>query len=116
MKYLYQRYNGKITKYEWLGKNIKNGNCYIDLATDMIIDKKEILLLGKVSENILELIEQDDYVNGYKIISIDYDVVDPHIECIELDLNNNYQYNFISINQIKDILTKEEFNRRKFEV
>lgn len=30
-------------------------------------------------------------------------------ECIELDLNSNYQYNFISIRQIKTILTKEQY-------
>ena len=111
MKYLYQRNNGIITKYKQIDNNI-----YLDIETGITVNKDEVLLLGKVSKNILELIEQDDYVNGYKVISIDYDVVNPYIDCIELDLNNNYQYNFISINQIKDIVTKEEFNKRKFEV
>ena len=102
-KYIYQRYNGLITKY------IDKGDYYIGCNTGIAIEKNEHLLLGKVSENRIDLIEKDDYVNGYKVISVDYDVMDDTIECIELDLNNNYQYNFISIRQIKTILTKEQF-------
>ena len=102
-KYIYQRYNGLITKY------IDKGDYYIGCNTGIAIEKNEYLLLGKVSENRIDLIEKDDYVNGYKVISVDYDVMDDTIECIELDLNNNYQYNFISIRQIKTILTKEQF-------
>ena len=116
MKCLYQRYDGLITKYEQLDEHIRGGNCYIDTSTNMLVDKNEVLLLGEISENILELIEKDDYVNGYKVISVDYDVVNPHIDCIELDLNNNYQYNFISINQIKSIVTKEQFESVKYEI
>ena len=70
----------------------------------------------KHSKNIIDLIKIDDYVNGYKVISIDYDVINPHIECIELDLNNNYQYNFISINQIKSIVTKEQFEQVQYKI
>ena len=42
--------------------------------------------------------------------------MDDTIECIELDLNNNYQYNFISIRQIKTILTKEQFEANCYKV
>lgn len=70
----------------------------------------------KHSKNIKKLIEAGDYVNGYKVISVDYDVENPYIDCIELDLNNNYQYNFISINQIKSIVTKEQFQSMEYKV
>ena len=109
-KYIYQRYNGLITKY------IDKGDYYIGCNTGIAIEKNEHLLLGKVSENRIDLIEKDDYVNGYKVISVDYDVMDDTIECIELDLNNNYQYNFISIRQIKTILTKEQFEANCYKV
>lgn len=59
------------------------------------------------SSNIIDLIQEGDYVNGYKVISIDRNVPDIHTDCIELDLNNNYEYNFITIHQIKSIVTKE---------
>ena len=42
--------------------------------------------------------------------------MDDTIECIELDLNSNYQYNFISIRQIKTILTKEQFEANCYKV
>lgn len=68
------------------------------------------------SDNIIDLIEVGDFVNGYRVISVDYDVMDDTIECIELDLNSNYQYNFISIRQIKTILTKEQFEVNCYKV
>lgn len=70
----------------------------------------------KHSKNIIDLIEVGDYVNGYKVISVDYDVMDAKTECIELDLNNNYQYNFISANQIKTIITHEQFESIEYKV
>lgn len=68
------------------------------------------------SDNIIDLIEIDDIVNGYKVISVDYDVMNDTTECIELDLNSNYQYNFISIRQIKTILTKEQYMANCYKV
>ena len=68
------------------------------------------------SDNIIDLIEVGDFVNGYKVISVDYDVMNDTTECIELDLNSNYQYNFISIRQIKTILTHEQFDANCYKV
>ena len=70
----------------------------------------------KHSKQLIDLIEVGDYVNGYKVISADYDVIDDKTECIELDLNNNYQYNFISARQIKTILTKEQMASIEYKV
>ena len=61
------------------------------------------------SKHLIDLIEVGDFVNGYRVISVDYDVTNDTTECIELDLNSNYQYNFISIRQIQTILTKEQY-------
>ena len=70
----------------------------------------------KHSKKIIDLIEVGDFVNGYRVISVDYDVTNDTTECIELDLNSNYQYNFISIRQIKTILTKEQFEANCYKV
>lgn len=68
------------------------------------------------SKQLIDLIEVGDFVNGYRVISVDYDVTNDTTECIELDLNSNYQYNFISIRQIQTILTKEQFDANCYEV
>ena len=70
----------------------------------------------KHSKQLIDLIEVGDFVNGYRVISVDYDVMNDTTECIELDLNSNYQYNFISIRQIKTILTKEQFEANCYKV
>ena len=68
------------------------------------------------SKQLIDLIECGDFVNGYKVISVDYDVMNDTTECIELDLNSNYQYNFISIRQIQTILTKEQYMANCYKV
>lgn len=76
------------------------------------LDKGNVMHISEFKKHrkqLIDLIEVGDFVNGYKVISVDYDVMNDTTECIELDLNNNYQYNFISANQIKTIVTKEQF-------
>lgn len=70
----------------------------------------------KHSKQLIDLIEVGDIVNGYRVISVDYDVMNDTTECIELDLNSNYQYNFISIRQIQTILTKEQYMANCYKV
>ena len=83
---------------------------------DWCIFNNEKELIVKYSSNLIDLIQVGDYVNGYKVISIDRDVIDVHTDCIELDLNNNYQYNFITINQIKTIVTEEQMVQISYKV
>ena len=105
-----------------VGEYVRTNNGYITKMTSE--DFIKILLEGKSafgkllkhSKNIIDLIEVGDYVNGYKVISVDYNVIDDKTECIELDLNNNYQYNFISARQIKTIITKEQFASIEYKV
>ena len=106
---------GKIIKFAWLedseGETIKNKVILINgnkVSNDFYYFHKEENIV-KHSKQLIDLIEVGDFVNGYKVISVDYDVMNDTTECIELDLNSNYQYNFISIRQIKTILTKEQY-------
>lgn len=50
-KYIYQRYDGRITKYK------VSGEYYINVEGGIAINKNKQLLLGKVSENIIDLVE-----------------------------------------------------------
>lgn len=103
------------TDYGIIDKVI-NPNFYISMYIEC---EQNLIQRGKIvkhSKNIIDLVEVGDYVNGYKVISIDYDVIDDKTECIELDLNNNYQYNFISARQIKTIVTKEQMASIEYKV
>lgn len=62
------------------------------------------------------MIEVGDYVNRYKVISIDINVPNDCKECIELDRNNTYEYQWISRNEIKTILTKELYQANCYTV
>ncbi len=95
-----------------IGKDDDNN---ILLNTQQILTKAEEKIV-KHSKQLIDLIECGDFVNGYKVISVDYDVMNDTTECIELDLNSNYQYNFISIRQIQTILTKESYMANCYKV
>ena len=109
--------DGKIDKVEkfsaglciWYcenGMNIDECNCIGTHLEDIV----------KHSKQLIDLIKVGDFVNGYRVISVDYDVTNDTTECIELDLNSNYQYNFISIRQIQTILTKEQYMANCYKV
>ena len=109
--------DGRIDKVEIFSVgccvwHCENGMC-IDECNRIGTHLEEIV---KHSKQLIDLIECGDYVNGYKVISVDYDAMNDTIECIELDLNSNYQYNFISIRQIKTVLTKEQFENNCYQV
>lgn len=63
-KYIYQRYNGIITKY------IVDKEYYIAIGTGITTKKNETVLLGKVAENIIDLIEVGDIVNKSEVYEI----------------------------------------------
>lgn len=52
-KYIYQRYNGRIHKYE-----VVNDNYLVETKTGMSFDFRSHLMLGKVSENLIDIIEE----------------------------------------------------------
>ena len=101
--------NGKIDK-------VINNNYYMSQYIECekgIVDKENI---AKHSKEIIDLIEVGDYVNGYKVISIDTNAPNNCKECIELDRNNAYEYQWISRNEIETILTKEQYMQNYYAV
>ena len=85
--------------------NSPNCNCKHVSCEHNYYDEENII---KVSDNLIDLIETGDYVNGYKVDFIQNGYV---------VFNNNHP-NKINIypKDIKSIVTKEQFNSVKYEV
>lgn len=100
-KYIYQRYNGIITKY------IVDKEYYIAIGTGITTKKNETVLLGKVAENIIDLIEVGDYVNLERIL----DITGDYIRTTETIHNK-----FWLAKNIYSILTHEQYNANCYKV
>ena len=110
-KYIYQRYNGQLRKYE-----VVKDNYLVDIKTGMSFDFKSHMMFGKLSDNIIELIEIGDYVNGQEVVTVygyDEDGNDKDgLGIIEVD---DFAYDvYLKDLNIKSIVTREEFEERKF--
>lgn len=91
-------------------------NCFIKLPNRKTPLQCHRDYIVKHSKNIIDLIEVGDCVNGYKVISIDINAPNDCKECIELDRNNTYEYQWISRNEIKTILTKEQYMQNCYKI
>lgn len=78
--------------------------------------------LAKVSHNIIDLIQENDFVNGEKVSSIQYDGMGfEHIRCVQTickfdDLDNQFYTETYFNKDIKSIVTKEQFERMSYKV
>lgn len=111
---------GKVNKIESAGSGVRFGG---EFLTDTIIQFND----GKVyerrvrdkdivnhSKNIIDLIEVEDYVNGYKIIAINYKE-----NYITIQNINEFGENGIKVlqeDEIKTILTKEQMEANCYTV
>lgn len=108
---MYQRYNGIITEYK------ESGDYYIDCKTGMASKKDETLLLGKVSANIIKLIEVGDYVNGREVKHIAMFEGSPdYLKLIFVDETHLIPSDTCENDEIKTILTKEMYEANCFKV
>ena len=74
--------------------------------------KKEIV---KHSKNLIDLIKEGDYVNGYKTIELKKSNIKDDGICILVYRNHQYeQWETIFENEIKTILTHEQFEKNAF--
>ena len=109
---------GNIDKIacEFDKNNWRSKNTYGELIVRCLDNIYLLDDIVKHSKNIIDLIEVGDYVNGYKVISIDTNAPNDRKECIELDRNNTYEYQWISRNEIETILTKEQYQANCYTV
>lgn len=87
-----------------------------DIEITPVIDKNTII---KASNNIIDLIEVGDYVNGHKVTKLGFDKLFLNcktIECHQEDLSKGYEgVTFVYTNKdIKSIVTKEQFESMKY--
>lgn len=90
---------------------------------DYLIEDKEYGAMGcfiddmvKHSSNIIDLIEEGDYVNGYKVLNVINEEPCPSGKCVDIESNMDSSYCTFWDNDIVDIVTKEQFEERKFYV
>lgn len=94
-----EKYYDKMEKY------------YYYLTDNGLIVSEENII--KASENIIDLIEVGDYVNGEKVTSaepVDKNDTDRYLGF------GDYDYYIHDSEDIKDIVTKEQFESMKYEV
>ena len=72
----------------------------------------------KASNNIIDLIEIGDYVNGKKVVFIDedYNVAVDENDITTRDFEGRYEFLTIKKEDIKSIVTKEQFALMEYEV
>lgn len=101
-KYIYQRHDGKINKY------IDTGDYYISCETGMSCASGSCLL-GKVEDNLVELVEAGDYVNGQEVIEV-------RKQDGKIYLMTGYVPQIYIKEEIKTIVTHEQFRSIEYKV
>lgn len=96
-----QGYIGKV-KNNW----VIDGKC--KLENDKYILRKNIV---KHSKDIIDLIEKNDYVNGYKVYEVREDEIVVYLERKPINC-----YNYIMADEIKSIITKEQMKQIEYRI
>lgn len=107
-KYIYQRYNGEIRQFE-----VIDNNYLVDTKTGMSFDFRSHLMLGKVSEDLIDLIQCGDYVNGKQVSNVDK--ID-NINFIEWTDGDMYKTEIENDKFIETIVTKEMMESISYKV
>lgn len=81
-----------------------------DLYKEDLEDDEEIVT--KASFNIIDLIEEGDYVNGRKVYQVGYNFQDDFV----LKMSKSNYDDFIYPNEIKTVVTKERFKQMSYKV
>lgn len=107
---MYIRYLGNIDKIIAVIIDEHNSNLNRVYAENETVFFSEI---EKASFDLIDLIEVGDYVNGYKVLFIDKDLGNTkNIKCID----NSEERACFYEEDIKDIVTKEQFEAMKYVV
>lgn len=112
---------GYIAKVEDIGENIImcDSDIYSDYEIAPVLVGEQMKLITKHSFNIIDLIQLGDYVNGDEIIIVySYDENGNDKDGLGICLvDDDYAYyKFLEEIDIKNIVTKEQFNRVMYKV
>ena len=121
VRYKYENYI-YIGKIKFISEVMSGLDETLQLDIDNCMEEilKEDVIKSRPKEKIIELIEIGDYVNGCKIIDICIDEI-TNLKYLETDItefDNVYACGHINIyeNDIKSIVTKEQFKNMEYEV
>lgn len=109
-KYIYQRYNGIITKY------IVADEYYINTEAGIATKKDETVLLGKVSTKVIDLVEVGDIVNNYIVLDVMENLQTGEIH---LEMPSSYPKKgscAIYNDEIETILTHEQYEQNCYKI
>ena len=106
---MYVRTNEGIDKFEYKYKH-NEYDFYIYHFQKRNMSNPEFYIIGKPSFNLTELIEKGDYVNGVRITEI------KDGKPFKEDYNDPYFSYYFEEEDIKSIVTKEQFESMKYKV
>ena len=100
-----------------VGEYFRTNTGYIDKLNTywLFNDKYKKLNITKHSFNIIDLIEEGDYVNGERVLQ-KTKIKDGSMQICILKDNNSSNWRTINNFTLKNIVTKEQFNQVKYEV
>ena len=115
-KGMYIRFNGFISKIGHINIS-KKGNTYVQFKQpNGLLAHTRIENIDKASFNIIDLIEVGDYVNGTFVL--DFKTLATGEKAVIVDglINYGWGQGVTPVSDIKDIVTKEQFNSMKYVV
>ena len=108
---LYNRYDGIFHKYIKIGEKM-----WFDEKSAFVFDEDEHIMLGKTSKDMLELIEENDLVNGYRILKID-EIHNRKAKAFLVYKHGDQEFLKIWANEdIKEIITHEQIEKDSFKI
>ena len=73
-------------------------------------------VIVKHSPNLIDIIEEGEYVNGYKVLYVCNEEPCPSGKYVDIDCNKPSEQSYIFDNQIKTIVTKEMMESISYKV
>ncbi len=116
---------GRIAKIEYIEDNTAYCDnwlyqSYEDYITFINLnDEEDINEITKASYNIIDILEEGDYVNGYKVARVGGTYHGRKDKAIYCDYQQNEKINkwiMIYDDEIKSIVTKKQFEQMSYEV
>lgn len=113
---------GKIIKFAWIGysEGKKDESKVLLINNDILSNDFYYFKIGEKivnhSKNIMDLIEKGDYVNGRLVLQVDYKNKNVCLLIPFADTKANTNIMWYGYEQIKTILTKEQYEANCYKV
>lgn len=108
-----------------VGEYVRSWNGTIGKVTRIeegrfLYDNKELIcFIGSVvkhSKDIIDLVQKDDYVNGYKVLYVCNEEPCPSGKYVDIDCNKPSEESYFFESEIQSIITKEQIKQIEFRI